>query len=67
MIIRMRSDVIAQVISSDVTVTTLMMVVQGGGYAQLMVVDGPGRDAYLTLSYVTAKTTVVIGRMKSIV
>jgi len=67
MIIRMRSDVIAQVISSDVTVTTLMMVVQGGGYAQLMVVDGRGRDAYLTLSYVTATTTVVIGRMKSIV
>jgi len=42
--------------SSNVTVTSLMMVVYGGGV-----------DAYVNRLYVTATTTVVIGRMKSFV
>jgi len=56
MIIQMRSDVSVQVISSNVIVTSLMMVAYGGGV-----------DAYVNRLYVTATTTVVIGRMKSFV
>ena len=67
MIIQMRSDVSVQVISSDVPVTSLMMVVHWGGHAQVMVVGGRDGDAYLNGMYVTDTTTVVIGRMKRFV
>jgi len=56
MIIQMRSDVNVQVVCSNVVVTSLMMVVHGGGV-----------DASINPWYVTATTTVVIGRMKSFV
>ena len=54
-IMPMRSDVSVQVVGSNAIVTSLMMVVQGGG------------DASINRGYVTATTTVMIGRMKSIV
>ena len=54
MIIRMRSDVSVQVISSNVVVTNLMMGVQGAGV-----------DAYMNRLYAMGGMTVVIGRMKS--
>jgi len=55
-IIRMRSDVSFEVISSNVIVTSLMMVVHGRGL-----------DAYVNGLYVMDTTTVVMGRMKSFV
>jgi len=53
---RMRLDVDVQRVRSNVTVTSLVMVVQGGGV-----------DALDNRMYAMGKTHVVIGRMKSIV
>jgi len=52
----MRLDVDVQRVRSNVTVTSLVMVVQGGGV-----------DALDNRMYAMGKTHVVIGRMKSIV
>jgi len=67
MIIRMRSDVSAEVTSLNAIVTSLVVVPRGGHADVVIVHHGRVRDAHVNRGYVMDTITVVIGRMKSIV